>query len=101
MVRRGHKGRVDANQEEVVKKLRQCGVTVQILSTVGQGCPDLLCGYRDVNVLLELKDENQPDRFQKLTLQEKAWAMKWNGQWKRVTNFTSAMDEIIRCARAK
>ena len=34
--------KVDANQAEIVKALRQAGCWVMDLSAVGQGCPDLL-----------------------------------------------------------
>lgn len=34
--------RIDANQPAIVNALRQAGATVQILSHVGKGCPDLL-----------------------------------------------------------
>ena len=49
-------GKVDANQAQIVKKLRDCAVKVEILSDVGKGVPDLLAGFRGVNVLLEVKD---------------------------------------------
>ena len=38
--------RVDANQPEIVKALRGVGATVQHLHKVGQGCPDLMVGWR-------------------------------------------------------
>lgn len=36
--------RVDANHSQIVKALRQCGVSVLSLAPVGHGCPDLLIG---------------------------------------------------------
>lgn len=47
--------RVDSNQKEIVKALRQEGATVLHLHTVGGGCPDLLVGYRGANLLMEVK----------------------------------------------
>lgn len=47
---------VDANQTAIIRALRKAGVSVQPLHTVGQGCPDIIAGFRGVNYLLELKD---------------------------------------------
>lgn len=89
--------KVDANQAELVKMLRQCGVTVQILSAVGKGCPDLLCGaHGHKNVLLEVKDGSRFPSEQKLTADEKTWHENWNGQVAIVSNFDEAMDAITR-----
>jgi hypothetical protein len=53
-VRRAAK--VDANQREVVAALRGAGASVQLLHAVGEGCPDLLVGYKGLTMLLEVKD---------------------------------------------
>ena len=58
---------VDANQSEIVAALRKAGVTVTPLHQVGGGCPDLLCGFRGVNTLLEVKDHAKPPSARKLT----------------------------------
>jgi hypothetical protein len=58
--------KVDANQTEIVQALRQIGAVVQSLAAVGNGCPDLLVGYRNRLFLLELKDGNKPPSAQKL-----------------------------------
>jgi len=47
--------RTDANQTEICAALRKVGATVQDLSRVGGGCPDLLVGYRGENYLMEVK----------------------------------------------
>lgn len=49
--------RTDFNQKGIVDGLRQIGVQA-ILTNFGQDFPDLLCGYRDVWVLLEVKEES-------------------------------------------
>ncbi len=69
-----HIARVDANQPEVVKKLRKAGYSVQHLHTIGQGCPDLLVAKSGVNVLVEVK---QPGKD--LTVDERIWREKWQG----------------------
>ena len=53
--------KVDANQAGIVEALRgipECSVL--ILSSVGDGCPDLLVGYHGANLLVELKN---PERY--------------------------------------
>lgn len=72
--------RIDENQPDIVQVLRGVGASVQILSQVGQGCPDLLVGFRSVNWLLEVKNPNMPKSDQALTKDEKAWHQDWQGQ---------------------
>lgn len=48
----------DANQAPIVEALRRVGATVQLLHSVGAGCPDLLVGFRGANFLLEVKNPN-------------------------------------------
>jgi hypothetical protein len=67
--------KIDRNQPEIVKALRDAGATVQILSTVGKGCPDLLVGYNEVNYLLEVKYEDG-----KLTPDQRVFHSQWNGK---------------------
>ena len=78
MMRRS--ARVDANQAEIVAALRATGATVQVLSAVGQGCPDILVGYAGSNILMELKDGDKPPSKRKLTEDEAAWHGRWRGQ---------------------
>ena len=47
--------KVDKNQPEIVKALRELGVSVVDLSSVGAGCPDLLWGWRNEVGLIEIK----------------------------------------------
>lgn len=72
--------RADANQPVLVEALRELGATVQPLHTVGQGCPDLLVGYRGQNVLLEVKNPAQDRSHRALTEPEKRWHREWRGQ---------------------
>lgn len=71
--------KVDRNQPEIVKALRQVGATVQSLCAVRDGVPDLLVAYRGRNYLMEIKDYLQPPSKQRLTPDEKAWHQNWNG----------------------
>ena len=65
--------RVDGNQSEIVCALRTAGASVQILSSVGKGCPDLLVAYRDRWHVLELKDGAKVPSKQTLTEDEERW----------------------------
>lgn len=72
--------RVDSNQPAIVGALRACGASVQHLHMVGQGCPDILAGYRGVNYLIEIKDGSRPPSARKLTGPEASFHAAWRGQ---------------------
>jgi len=72
--------KVDANQAEIVAALRKIGATVQPLHAVGQGCPDLLVGWRGMTSLLEVKDGKKPPSARKLTEDQERWHAEWRGQ---------------------
>jgi len=70
------RGRVDANQGEIVKALRKAGVAVHITSALGGGFTDLVawCPATNVLALLEVKDPAQPPSKRRLTPDEAAFA---------------------------
>lgn len=86
--------RTDANQTEIVDTLRSVGATVQILSAVGDGCPDLLVGFRGENYLLEVKDGNKPPSKRRLTPAEKKFFDTWKGQVQKVMSENQALKAI-------
>jgi hypothetical protein len=88
------RARTDRNQEEIVIALRRAGATVQVLSGVHGGCPDVLCGFRGVNHLFEIKDGLQAPSKQKLTPEEASWHSGWNGNVKTVRNIMDALKAI-------
>ena len=69
--------KADKNQAQIVKALRSYGISVQCLHTVGRGCPDLVCGFKGRNILLEVKN---PLAKGKLTGAETLWHQRWQGQ---------------------
>lgn len=71
--------RVDENQAEIVAALRAAGASVQVLSAVGQGCPDLLVGFGGENLLFEVKNKSLPPSRRRLTPDEAAWHASWEG----------------------
>lgn len=72
--------KVDDNQNEIVAALRKVGASVQPLHAVGQGCPDILVGFRRQNYLIEIKDGNKPPSKRKLTPDQERWHRDWLGQ---------------------
>lgn len=72
--------RVDGNQREIVNILRNLGATVQILSSVGKGCPDILVGIFGQNFLMELKNGKLSPSAQRLTEHEEKFFSSWKGQ---------------------
>ena len=59
--------------------LNSMGATVQSLSAVGEGVPDLLVGYRGETYLLEVKDGAKPPSARELTPDQIAWHLEWRG----------------------
>ena len=72
--------KIDANQPEIVAALRAAGASVLFLHTVGNGCPDILAGYRGQNVLIEIKDHRKPRSRRVLTPDEAEFHRTWSGQ---------------------
>ena len=72
-----YRKRVDKNQAQIVKALRSYGISVQDLHIIGRGCPDLVCGYKGQNVLIEVKNALAKG---KLTEAESRWHQRWGGQ---------------------
>ncbi len=91
--------RVDENQKSLVRFLREKGVTVSITSATGRGFPDLVCGYKGKNILLEIKDGNKPLSAQALTPEQRIWHYEWKGQIAVVNSPEGAWAEILNQTR--
>ena len=72
-------GRTDANQTAVVAALRLLGCSVAITSGAGGGLPDIIVGFRGVNLLIELKDGDKVPSAKKLTPAEQHFVDNWKG----------------------
>lgn len=92
-VRRGHAGKVDGNHNAIVDALRDHGICAQSIATVGGGCPDIIAGFRGVNVLLEAKMPGKAPN-----VNEKEWALRWAGQYAIVDSPEAAIDAVLRAA---
>ncbi len=67
--------KVDSNQSSIVNGLRACGLTVESLASVGNGCPDILVGGNKRNVLIEIKVVGL-----KLNPKQATWHQTWRGR---------------------
>ena len=86
--------RSDANQQQITDELRQLGVSVRSIHRLGEGLPDLLCGFHGRNYIFEVK---QPGKEDTLTPAEVAFQDRWRGQTDVITTAEEAWD-IIRGA---
>ena len=93
-------GKVDANQAQIVKYLRNAGATVQSIASIGSGCPDIIVGYRGKNWLFEIKDGSKSPSQRKLTSDEELWHEIWRGQVAVVNHAMQAL-EIIGAVKKK
>ncbi len=72
--------KVDTTQAEIVAALKGAGATVQHLHSVGEGCPDLLAGFRGRNWLLECKPNIGAPSRRRLRDNQREWHDGWKGQ---------------------
>ena len=87
--------RIDDNQRAIVKALRSIpGCTVESLAAVGKGVPDLLCGFRGRNYLIEIKDGEKSPSRRKLTPAQVDWHQQWCGTVHIVTCYNDALEVI-------
>jgi len=93
--------RVDTNQQSVILEAKKLGATVQPLHMVGQGCPDLIIGFRGHNLLVEIKDGTKPPSARKLTPQQKDWHQNWRGNVYVITHWMEVINLIKSCSAAK
>jgi len=54
-----YKKRVDDNQKQIIHTFIALGASVLNLSRVGEGCPDILIGYKKNSVLCEIKKNDK------------------------------------------
>ena len=92
--------RTDANQTQVIIALRAAGATVQSLSAVGDGVPDLLVGYKGVTYLLEVKDGDKVPSKRMLTPDQIEWHERWLGGTLAVVEHPDAALRLIGAINA-
>ena len=92
--------KIDANQPAIVDALRKCGAFVQSLAAVGNGCPDLLIGYRGRTFLIEVKDGSKVPSAQKPTPDQLFWHACWVGGSLAVVNDIEGALRILKVIEA-
>ena len=89
------KHKVDINQPQIVKELRQLGFSVAVTSACGGGYPDITVGDPRTgrNYLFEIKSPGG-----KLTPAQIKFSRDWRGQWNVIETTEDAlaiMDEFV------
>jgi len=82
--------RVDANHGEIVAAFRKAGCSVVSLAMVGSGCPDLLIGWRDRTILVEIKTETG-----ELRESQKKWNASWVGDRPCLVRSLEDVEKVI------
>jgi hypothetical protein len=88
---------VDENQSEIVKALLDLGCTVQSLSAVGLGIPDLLVGFAGVNILMEVKNPDRKggkENSSGTLKRQREWRSWWKGAVYEVTSPERAVAQL-------
>lgn len=93
--------RVDGNHAELVRELRKAGIEVLDLSAVGKGCPDLLCAFRGVTVLIEVKNPARATRDPSEKVATREFIAHWPGRAAIVTTAEEAILFVIEAARPR
>lgn len=83
--------RIDANQNQIVKCFRDLGASVLILSSLGQGCPDIAVGIHGYTFLFEIKDGDKTPSQRKLTPDEQRFHDEWRGH----VGIIKSIDDVI------
>lgn len=79
--------RVDANHPDIVAALKAAGASVQSLAQIGDGCPDILAGFRGKNFLFEVKSDNgEINELQR----------RWHIEWRAPVFVVYTADEALR-----
>jgi hypothetical protein len=87
--------RTDANHAVIVGALLRCGATVQSLAAVGQGCPDLMVGFRGRTLLMEVKDGDKIPSKRRLTPDQQEWHAAWAGHVVVVESVEQAIAALL------
>ena len=88
--------RTDGNHAAVVEALRAIGASVLDIHDIGHGAPDLIVGFRAMNLLIEVKDDRQPPSHRRLTPDEQQFFDDWRGPIYVVYSPADAIDVVNR-----
>lgn len=88
--------RIDVNQPELVKQIRQCGASVLHVHQL-KNCFDILVGFKGLNFAFEIKDPNKSESGKRLTEGEQKFFNEWKGQ----VNKVESIEEILNIINKK
>ena len=86
--------RTDANQASIVAILKQLECSVQDLSAVGNGCPDLCVVMGEHTVMIEVKDGAKSASRRELTPAQRLWHAQWTGKLHTVDSIEQVLDLV-------
>lgn len=86
--------RTDSNQKAIVDAIRKTGASVEVTSSVGNGFPDIVVGFRNKNYLFEIKDPSKPPSQRDLTPDQRVWHNLWYGNVKVIHTVDDALKEM-------
>jgi hypothetical protein len=73
--------KVDANQPETIRYLRQIGWSVEPTHQLGKGFPDFIAGRHGFACLVELKDGDKVPSARELTDDQVKFSDRWKGPY--------------------
>ena len=73
--------KVDGNHSVIVDALRTVGFSVRSTAAIGQGFPDVVCGYGGRTFLVEIKDGSKPPSARNLTPDQVKFRDSWKGDY--------------------
>lgn len=92
-MRRDAPHKVDDNQKEIVDFLLKVGCSVLDTSAVGGGFPDLIIGYKNKNILIEIKNPKTRNKLNKL---QKRFFESWDGPAFVVYSIEEALEVLSK-----
>jgi hypothetical protein len=79
--------------------LRAAAMKPHSTASLGGGFPDLVVGFRGINVMLEIKDGSKVLSAQSLTADEKTFHATWPGQVSVVSSAEEAISAVVAEAK--
>ncbi len=76
---RGYACKKDANHNEIVDAMTKAGAYVLDMSHVGRGFPDLIVGFQNMTILMEIKNPKTAYGKKGLNKNQIKWKEQWTG----------------------
>lgn len=99
MPRGVQRARTDGNHTAVMDALRAAAMKPVSTAALGKGFPDIVVGFRGVNVMLEVKDGDKPPSARALSADEREFHDTWPGQIIVINSPQDAVLAVIHACR--